>query len=142
MKSVLKNIVTIILLNVPLLSFTQNDKLIIGIETDSIYTNDFDDIILSPYPGSDSFYLDIDNNNEWDLHFTINESSGGTYGGAWINLYSNDSTMFSLDTLATQWIGNSNDLILDTTSEVKIFSIGDTLSITEHLSNSNYFTNV
>ena len=142
MKKLFVYILSIFLLTAPLVSISQSNELIIGLESDSVYINDFEDVVLNTNNGNWEHYIDIDNNNEWDLRFTLEEYSGGESGGAWTKLYTNDGTLFTVDTMATQRIGPYPNYYLDTTSQVKIYSIGDTLRTNEYFLDFSFFTNV
>lgn len=116
------------LLQIHVSLFSQNNELIIGANSESVFIHDFDDIELSP-----GYCLDIDYNNTWDLKFYIVFNSGWWGGVGGIIIYANDSTYFSVDTTATQLIGEGDHLYIDTTSMVKKYSLGDTMT------NNDYF---
>ena len=121
----------------------QNKELIIGIESDSMYVIDLEDIVLNTGDnGYLTYTLDLDYDNSWDLKFSISFGSGWWGGAGGIRLTASHGTLFTEDTLATQWIGPGDDPYLDTTSTVYKHSFGDTLKIDDHYSDTNSITRI
>lgn len=142
----MKNLIIYLLpifLFVPFVGFTQSNEIIIGVESDSVYINDFEDIELEgPFNGWDSRYIDIDNDGMADLVFLAHCWWGGWIFEATIGIYSYDSsTTIVTDTIAIQWVGPCDNTFPDTTSMVNKYSYGDTLSIQEYYSTSSTITN-
>lgn len=141
MKNLSSSIFIACLIFIQINLFAQSNELIIGIPSDSLWIDDFDDLEFDTNNGGFiNYYFDIDFNNKWDLNFRIYFTSGhwGGYGG--IRLYGGDSTFIVSDTLATQWIGPCEDKYPVTTSMVKKFSVGDTLKKTGYFVNKDKIT--
>jgi len=133
MKNIIKYFYLLIAILLQKIVLAQNDNIVIGVKTDSTYIYDFDNLVVSSGDNGILFYyFDIDNNDEWDFRFYCHFSSGWDGGIGGSSLTTSDSTYFTLDTMAVQWIGACNNSVADTTHQVKLHNQDDILSTEDY----------
>ena len=123
---------------VHIIAYSQNNDLTIGIENDSLTIFDLgnDEIVLGYDEKRANYYIDIDQNNAWDLRFKFFRYYGGSGTVSNIILIASDSTFFSIDTVTIQWIGPCDSLYPDTLSETVVTKY----EINEVLKNNQLFS--
>ena len=136
MKYIVYILIALNLLFIRTIGLTQNAHLIFGIPGDSIYVDDFEDITTR------EVYLDVDHDGINDFRFYTYYYGNGWGAELRTSLASYDSTMFIIDSAASQWVGPCGYTILDTVTMkiVRKNSMGDNLMRFDNYSDFGRFT--